>query len=134
MSFFRDRNDRRKEIFLSLVGSIETQLRDAFAKKNADGLINQSQLADKLGVDRSAVNRRLTGQTNMRISTLADMIWALDQCIDVKIYDPAENRLINHPLGPETIPENNVVELDRHRTPTASTSSAVRVSKIEAML
>lgn len=132
MSFFRERNDRRKEIFLSLAGSIETQLRDAFAKKNITGLVNQTQLAEKLGVDRSAVNRRLTGQTNMRISTLADMIWALDQCIEVKIFDPNENREVNHPLSPEAATENNVVDLTKFRVPTASTSASVKVSKIKA--
>jgi hypothetical protein len=78
-------------MFLKLSGMIEGQLRDAYAKKYEAGALNQSSLANKLGVNRSAVHHRLTGRTNMTIETIADMIWGLDHDVDLKIFDPTES-------------------------------------------
>lgn len=75
---------------MKLAHQIEGQLREAYAKKCAAGEINQTQLAEKLGVNRSAVNRRLSGRTNMTIKTVAEMVWALDHDIDVKIFDQCQ--------------------------------------------
>jgi hypothetical protein len=80
----------RRKTYLSLVGKIEGQLRDAYAKRHAAGLATQSSIGQKLGVGKSVVNRRLRGGQNMTIETLADMVWALQHEIDVEIYDPAE--------------------------------------------
>jgi hypothetical protein len=80
--------DRRRKTYLGLASQIESQLREAYARKHAEGAATQSGLAKKLGINRSAVHHRLTGQTNMTIETIADMVWALDQAIQVRIYDP----------------------------------------------
>ncbi|MCP3475642.1 helix-turn-helix transcriptional regulator [Bradyrhizobium sp. CCGUVB1N3] len=86
-------------MFLKLSSQIEGQLREAYAKKNEAGVLNQSLLAEKLGVDRSAINRRLTGRVNMTEETIADMVWGLEHEIEIRIFDPAESRT-NHVLGP----------------------------------
>lgn len=78
-------------MFLKLSGMIEGQLRDAYAKKFEAGALNQSSLADKLGVNRSAVHHRLMGQTNMTIETIADMVWGLDHDIELRIFDPTDS-------------------------------------------
>ncbi|MCW2227221.1 helix-turn-helix domain-containing protein [Bradyrhizobium elkanii] len=83
---------------MKLSSLIEGQLRDAYAKKYEKGAINQSTLADKLGIDRSAVHRRLTGRANMTIETIADMIWGLEHDVDLKIFDPAETAT-NHSVA-----------------------------------
>ena len=88
----RRRIDPRRRIYLSLAGQIEGQLRDAYARKHAAGLETQSSLAQKLGVNRSAVHHRLMGRTNMTIETIADMVWALGYAIRVRIYDPTIER------------------------------------------
>jgi plasmid maintenance system antidote protein VapI len=82
--------DRRRQVFLLLAGQIERQLREAYDRKFKAGEATQSSVAEKLGVNRSAVHRRLTGHTNMTVETIADMVWALDYAIDVNIYDPAD--------------------------------------------
>jgi DNA-binding phage protein len=76
---------------LQLTGSIESQLRDAYARLHHEKGETQSSVAAKLGVDRSAVHRRLSGQTNMTVETMADMVWALGQCIKVEIFDPSDH-------------------------------------------
>jgi hypothetical protein len=86
-------------MFLKVAGSIEAQLRDAYARLHDDNLENQSSLAEKLGVNRSVVSRRLTGQTNMTIETLADMLWALRLDIKIDIFDPSTRGAENTSRG-----------------------------------
>jgi DNA-binding XRE family transcriptional regulator len=88
--FFRRQPNNRRSVYLNLVGSIESQLREAFAKRHDEEGLTQSALAGKLGVDRSAINRRLTGRVNMTAETLADMVWGLGHCVKIEIYDPKE--------------------------------------------
>jgi hypothetical protein len=87
---FRNHADGRRKVFLSLSGSIESQLRDAYAKRNAQDGLTQADIAKKLNVDRSAIHHRLTGRRNMTVETIADMVWALGHRINVDIFDPAE--------------------------------------------
>jgi hypothetical protein len=84
----RRTTDPRRKAFLNLSGQIEGQLREAYDRRFRAGLATQSSLAQKLGVNRSAVHHRLMGHTNMTIETIADMVWALDCAINVEIYDP----------------------------------------------
>ena len=112
MQSFRTTIDARRQTFLVLVGEIERQLREAYDRKFRAQEATQSSVANKLGINRSAVNRRLSGRTNMTIETLADMVWALDQSISVKIFDPAELHGLNTILKPQSVP-----------TPKATTSA-----------
>ena len=82
----------RRQMFLKLSGQIEGQLREAYARKNEAGVLNQSSLGDKLGVDRSTIHRRLTGRANMTEETVADMVWGLEHDIEIRIFDPTETR------------------------------------------
>lgn len=94
-SFLQTQSDRRKT-FLRLAGDIESQLRDAYDRRFHAGKETQASVAEKLGINRSAVHRRLMGHTNMTIETIADMVWALGCKIVVKIDDAADDT--NHPV------------------------------------
>jgi len=89
LTSFRSKPDARRRMFLMLSGQIEGQLRDAYAKRHAQG-VTQSRIAQRLGINRAAVNHRLKGETNMTIETIADMVWALDYDIDIDIFDPTD--------------------------------------------
>ncbi|MCC0807594.1 helix-turn-helix transcriptional regulator [Methylobacterium sp. W2] len=134
MSFFRENNDKRRDIFLALSGSVESQLRDQFAKKSHARTETQSSIADKIGVNRSVINRRLTGQTNMTLESVADLVWALGCCIDIDIYDPTERPEINHPLGPETIPASYQINLTTSPVKTYSSVAKTTMSKLKPAL
>lgn len=97
----RPRPSLRRQIYLSLVSKVEGQIRDVFAKRAETEGLTQSAVAEKLGIHRAVVNRRLNGRTNMTIETIADMAWALGACVDVDIYDPAERPDKNHALAQE---------------------------------
>lgn len=86
-------------MYLALVSKIEGQIRDVFAKRAELEGLTQSAVAEKLGVHRAVVNRRLNGRTNMTIETIADMAWAVGACVDVDIYDPNERPDRNHTLA-----------------------------------
>lgn len=90
MRSIRSNISNRRKAYLALSSMIESQLRDAFAEEVARSDLSQSEVARRLNVDRSTVNKRLRGSTNMTIETIADMAWAIGRSVDVKIYDPAE--------------------------------------------
>lgn len=90
MRSFLHQADNRRAVYLQLAGSIESQLRQAYAKRHDVDGVTQSQIGDMLGINRSAVNRRLTGGSNMTTETIADMVWALGHCIKVEIFDPSD--------------------------------------------
>lgn len=116
---FKRQPDNRRSVYLQLVGSIESQLRQAFAKRHEENGLTQAGLAEKIGVDRSAVHRRLSGRANMTAETIADMVWALGHCIRVEIFDPdavASNRFMIIPRVEEALPPPS------KQTPTAPTS------------
>jgi DNA-binding phage protein len=98
MLSFLQNIDPRRASYLNLVSSVEAQLRDIYARLHDAGLENQASLAKKLGVSRSVVNRRLTGQQNMTLETVADMVWALGATISVKIDDPLSKSTANFKL------------------------------------
>lgn len=101
MRSFKRQPDNRRSIYLQLAGSIEGQIRQAYAKCHEDFGVTQASIAEKLGVDRSVVHRRLSGRTNMTIETIADMVWALGHCINVDIFDPKEKSSNGFMIKPE---------------------------------
>jgi hypothetical protein len=122
MSFSRQPASNRRQVYLSLAGVIESKLRDAYAKRHRRGLDTQTTIANKLGVNRSAVNRRLIGRANMTIETIADMVWALGQCIDVDIFDPYERPSNAHRI---------ISEHARPRDVTTDSATSVTDAKVE---
>jgi hypothetical protein len=93
--------DDRRAVYLNLVGSIESQLRDAYARLYEAGKENQSSIARNLKVGRSVVHRRLTGQQNMTIETTADMVWVLGCSISVTISAQTPSSTNARPLSEE---------------------------------
>lgn len=91
-----------RQIYLALVGKVEGQLREIFSKRSEECGLTQSDIARKLDVHRSVVQRRLKGETNMTLETVADMAWAVGACIDVDIFDPKDRPDRNHSLRDAT--------------------------------
>lgn len=54
--------------------------------------ISQSELAERLGVRKSAVNQVLRGDGNVRISTLADYLHALDFEVELRLVPVGKPR------------------------------------------
>lgn len=96
MKSFRHKADARRGAYLRLVNSVESQLREAYAQRHAEGKVTQASLARDLGVSRSVVHRRLMGGANLTLKSIADLLWALGQDADVTIF-PADRDGSNRP-------------------------------------
>lgn len=57
---------------------IHDLLLEAYAYRAETEGLDQARLADKLGVDKAVVSRRLSGASNLTERTLAETFWALD--------------------------------------------------------
>jgi hypothetical protein len=122
--------DARRQMFLKLSGQIEGQLRDAYDKKFRAGLLNQSSLASKLDVNRSAIHHRLSGRNNMTVETIADMIWGLGNDFELKIFDPSETMknhsiVVNVPSQPQLPAVPKAVQNTLAIGPNPNTSSSI---------
>ncbi len=109
-------------MYLALVAKVEGALREAYVRRNEAGIENQSTVAEKLGVNRSVVNRRLTSRHNMTLETVADMAWALGQSVEIDIFDPDE-RPSNQP---RIISEHRRIVSSSAQAESAAGSSAGR--------
>lgn len=61
-------------------------LRVLSEKKSRNGLTQQA-LAERLGVDRSQINRQLSGESNLTLRTLADLAWAMDMELSFELRE-----------------------------------------------
>lgn len=57
--------------------------------------MTQQELANKLGVNRATVNKRLLGEENMTMRSIADMAWAMDADISFQLRAHGENTVGN---------------------------------------
>lgn len=70
---FRVRIDPRRRAFSMLLESITNALRGALVDEG----MTVTELAQKIGRNKSFVSRKLSGGSNMTVETLADLAWAL---------------------------------------------------------
>jgi hypothetical protein len=96
------------------------------AAKEESG-ITQGALAKKLGVNRSVINRRVTGQTNLTLHSMAELAWALDYDLVVDFVRPKHaGKAAGHP----TIKPSNV-EAKAHWVPADEILAGFSPSKKE---
>lgn len=63
------------------IASVHRELQRALVEAKAATGITQQALSELLGVNRSVVNRRFLGKTNLTLRTIGEIAWALG-------YDP----------------------------------------------
>ncbi len=99
MTFYRFDIDARSRKAGRLIGRIRSELLKALTEEKRAGL-TQQELARRLEVGRSALNRQLSGESNLSLRSLADLAWALDREIDFELRRPVESAGQN--IAPET--------------------------------
>ena len=77
------------------IARVHRNLQSAFIESG----LKQHELAEKLQVDRSIINRRLQGKSNLTLRSIAELAWAMDNDVDVVFskQDVAEGT--NHFIG-----------------------------------
>jgi hypothetical protein len=72
-----DPRQRKAGRFIGLVR--DSFLRAISDERKSGNRVTQQAIAQKLGVDRSVVNRWLTGEANLTLRSISDLAWALDR-------------------------------------------------------
>lgn len=67
------------------IASVHREIQNAFLESG----LKQNDLAEKLQVDRSIINRRLTGVTNLTLRSIGELAWALDRDVRI-VLEPAK--------------------------------------------
>ena len=74
---FQIRLDPRKKAASRFILAVRAALQEALTEEAESGRTTKSQIAERLGIHRSAVTRRMKGTENLTLRTLAEMAWAL---------------------------------------------------------
>lgn len=68
----------KEEASSRFVADVGRLLQTALVDRKAISKLTQQEIADRLGVDRSSVNRNFSGYRNLTLSSLAELCWAMD--------------------------------------------------------
>jgi transcriptional regulator with XRE-family HTH domain len=66
---------------------VNRRILEVVAKKTSNGLITKSELARRLGVDRSTVSRLLRGNQNLTARSIGEILGAMDCTFDLVVTD-----------------------------------------------
>jgi transcriptional regulator with XRE-family HTH domain len=89
--------------------------------------LKQQELAEKLGVHRSVVNRRLQGKSNLTLRTIAEMAWAME------MEPKFQMEKVNIPSGSNSVVRRvetngkSAFFVNSNREPVTETSQILRV-------
>ncbi|WP_158047079.1 helix-turn-helix transcriptional regulator [Skermanella pratensis] len=96
------RIDERRRSYLRLVSEIKHVLAQALAEEQERRGLTMAEMARILEVDRSHISRKLSGETNMTLETLADLAYALDRPVQISLLPRPVRHDVNH--GADTSP------------------------------
>ena len=80
------------------IGRVRGELLRALSKRKSEGRLPQQALAEKLGIERSLINRQLAGESNLTLRSLADLAWAMDMEISFELKETTTRAGQNHPV------------------------------------
>ncbi|GLS43631.1 XRE family transcriptional regulator [Methylobacterium brachythecii] len=70
------------------IGQVRSELTNALQEERAASSASVQAIADKLQVQRSAINRQLAGLQHLTLRTVAELAWALDREIVFEVRRP----------------------------------------------
>lgn len=82
---FQFKLDDREEFVADAIGDVGSKLQASLRLRKAEDGLTQNEIAEKLGVDRSRINKCLSGFNNLTIKTLAELVWAMDGKLKIDI-------------------------------------------------
>lgn len=101
------------------IGRVRNELLKALSERKKDGKLSQQELAKKLEVHRSLINRQLSGEANLTLRSLADLAWAMDMEISFElkkaVVEAGQNQPVNHSVTTSTIGHGQIKYIDGGR-------------------
>lgn len=90
------------------IGRVRGELLRALSERKTENAFSQQAfsqqaLARKLDVERSVINRQLSGEANLTLRSLADLAWAMDMEISFELKQPVAASGQNQPMPTSTV-------------------------------
>jgi transcriptional regulator with XRE-family HTH domain len=93
------------------IGRVRSELLRALSQRKGEGSLPQQVLAEKLGIERSLINRQLSGESNLTLRALADLAWAMDMEISFQLKEPVGKAGQNQPIQDQVIQDLPIQDL-----------------------
>ncbi|NKM11480.1 hypothetical protein GFL85_10595 [Rhizobium laguerreae] len=108
--------DPKEEAVASLVAEVGKKLQRALTVRG----FTQNEIAQRLDVDRSRVNRCLSGFNNLTLKSLAELAWAIDGKvkIDIDLCKDEQEQSVEEPAA-------NIVTFVGRQNPDQQEQSAI---------
>jgi transcriptional regulator with XRE-family HTH domain len=94
------------------IGRVRDELLRALSERKKGDKLSQQELATKLEVHRSQINRQLSGESNLTLRSLADLAWAMDMEISFELKKPVAEAGQNQPATTSTISHGEIKYID----------------------
>ena len=91
--------DRKARTVGRYLGMVHRALVEAAIEEKKKHKLSQRQLADRLGINVSVVNRVLRGDANLTSRTLAEFAWALGRTPEFRLVAPTKQKVGCNHLG-----------------------------------
>ena len=87
ISYVFDIGERSRKVS-RFISHVRSELQSALVAEKSSRKLTQQSIADKIGVNRSVINRQLMGEENLTLRSVADLAWALGWDIDFSLRKP----------------------------------------------
>ncbi|MGN6207735.1 helix-turn-helix domain-containing protein [Asticcacaulis sp.] len=74
------------------IGKVRRSLRRALAEETDQNSLTQAELARKLGIHRSVVNREFNSSRDITLGRVAELAWAMNREIDFTLKKPSDSQ------------------------------------------
>lgn len=121
---------KRRRTFVRLLGEIQHALLEALSEEHHSRGLTRAEIARLIGRDKSFVTRKLTGESNMTLQSLADLAFALDRPVKVTLPSRATGVGSNRTTAPATTSLNP--SISRRNDPPLTTTIDEHLSVVAA--
>ncbi len=120
-SFLFELDHPKDEAAAAFVSEVGRLLQSALVERKGLDKITQQEIASRLGIDRSRVNKCFSGYANLSLESLAELCWAMDVEPRIIFTQLLGDREINN-RGSRA---ENVVVVDAKQLNIVSSTTAV---------
>lgn len=94
---YRIKLDPKSRKAARFISQLQKKLQKAFISSGK----TQQEVATALGIDRSVINRRLSGSANLTARSIAELAHAINKEVQIEFVDRARHTEVNYPISEE---------------------------------
>jgi transcriptional regulator with XRE-family HTH domain len=103
---YRLKIDRRSLKAARFISKLQDEIQRALIESG----MTQQEVAERLGVDRSVINRRLKGKANLTARSISDFAYALDQDVKMEFKRASHSGRVNYAIVTSSSDKNSLTE------------------------